>query len=359
MQINQPPILIPLPFAANGVKNAIPEASQITITPGAASLNDGFPVVTMEAPTAGGVPPSGKDMNGILYLLSATARWSQAGGSFTYNAAFATDPNVSGYPRGAVLLQSSGTGFWFNTVDNNQSDPDAGGAGWLSLSPDWNATSGPTEILNKPVLAVVATSGNYSDLNGVPSLQPALGFTPVQQGGGGGQGANKIYIGWGGSGQLLLEVDSTNFSNVWPISISGAAATLGSGGNLGQPLTFDFVAQPGQPEFLWGGNYPNDTMYVYEPSALSVAHASTADTAANGGVTSVNGMAGAVTTGQPGGIGAYHLQKTVHADVNAGPNPATDPCNLPGSWVLESWVYDYGSINGNGDNFTMLYVRVA
>jgi hypothetical protein len=47
-----------------------------------------------------------------------------------------------------------------------------------------------------------------------------LGFTPVQQGGGAGQGSSKIYIGWLGSA-LGLQVDSTNFGDSWPIGISG------------------------------------------------------------------------------------------------------------------------------------------
>lgn len=33
------------------------------------------------------------------------------------------------------------------------------------VNADWNATSGPAAILNKPNLATVATSGNYTDLN--------------------------------------------------------------------------------------------------------------------------------------------------------------------------------------------------
>jgi len=33
------------------------------------------------------------------------------------------------------------------------------------INADWNATSGPAAILNKPNLAPVATSGNYTDLN--------------------------------------------------------------------------------------------------------------------------------------------------------------------------------------------------
>lgn len=39
---------------------------------------------------------------------------------------------------------------------------------------DWNAPSGPEQILNKPNLATVATSGAYSDLSGKPTIPPAL-----------------------------------------------------------------------------------------------------------------------------------------------------------------------------------------
>ena len=40
-----------------------------------------------------------------------------------------------------------------------------------------------------------------------------LGYTPVQQGGGAGQGTNKVYMGWGGS-RLKVQVDSTDQGNV-------------------------------------------------------------------------------------------------------------------------------------------------
>ncbi|MGO9546461.1 MAG: beta strand repeat-containing protein, partial [Rhodomicrobium sp.] len=38
----------------------------------------------------------------------------------------------------------------------------------LASQPDWNATSGPNQILNKPALAAVATSGSYTDLSNTP-----------------------------------------------------------------------------------------------------------------------------------------------------------------------------------------------
>lgn len=42
----------------------------------------------------------------------------------------------------------------------------------------------------------------------------AIGFTPVQQGGGAGQVTNKIYIGWSGSG-IKAQVDATDYGTLW------------------------------------------------------------------------------------------------------------------------------------------------
>jgi len=50
---------------------------------------------------------------------------------------------------------------------------------------------------------------NYAKKSDLAGYQPALGFTPVQQGGGSGQGANKVYIGWSSSG-LKVQVDATD-----------------------------------------------------------------------------------------------------------------------------------------------------
>lgn len=38
---------------------------------------------------------------------------------------------------------------------------------------DWNSTSGDNQILNKPTLAAVATSGDYNDLTNLPTIPPA------------------------------------------------------------------------------------------------------------------------------------------------------------------------------------------
>jgi len=55
-----------------------------------------------------------------------------------------------------------------------------------------------------------------------PIYQKTLGFTPVRQGGFSGATASTVSIGWG-PGNLVLNVDATNFAENWPISIRGRA----------------------------------------------------------------------------------------------------------------------------------------
>lgn len=40
----------------------------------------------------------------------------------------------------------------------------------VNVNADWNATEGDALILNKPILATVATSGSYNDLTGKPTI---------------------------------------------------------------------------------------------------------------------------------------------------------------------------------------------
>ena len=107
---------------------AIPAASQISITPGAASLTDGFPPLNFLPVAAGGVPMSGKDLNGILNEITAAIQWQQVAGLPVYNSTFSTA--IGGYPAGAVLRAASTIGMWLSTADNNSTNPETGGAGW-------------------------------------------------------------------------------------------------------------------------------------------------------------------------------------------------------------------------------------
>lgn len=153
MQVSNAPSKSAVPFADSGTKNTIPVASQIGVTPGAASFTDGFPPLTMTPLAAGGVPPYGADFNGILNFLSAAVRWAQAGASYPYDAAFAAA--IGGYPKGAVLWNATATGLWFNLADNNTSNPDSGGSNWLAL-PSGIATTAEAQGLTNDTHALTA-----------------------------------------------------------------------------------------------------------------------------------------------------------------------------------------------------------
>lgn len=126
---------IPFADAAGGAYiRPIPEASQIGIEDGAASLTDGFPPDTFTPVTAGGTPPFGQDFNGLLNQITQWNRWQSAGGPVTYNGSFSTA--IGGYPAGATVMSATTVGlFWLSLVDNNTTNPDAGGANWRAFSP--------------------------------------------------------------------------------------------------------------------------------------------------------------------------------------------------------------------------------
>jgi len=135
MQSTNIPTKIPIPFASSAgssYKNTIPTASQIGITNGKASLTDGFPPLTFQAISSGGVPPFGADFNGILNEITAITQWQQAGGFFAYDSSFST--TISGYPKGSILQSANLAGLWVSTAENNTTNPDTGGAGWTSFA---------------------------------------------------------------------------------------------------------------------------------------------------------------------------------------------------------------------------------
>jgi hypothetical protein len=121
------PTQITIPFANTGTRSAIPQAANNTT--GRAGYDLGFPPINMEDLNAGGIPPFGQDVNGIFYDITLAEQFIQAGGSWPYNSTFATA--IGGYPLGALVQRSDSSGFWRNTVANNTTDPDAGGANWV------------------------------------------------------------------------------------------------------------------------------------------------------------------------------------------------------------------------------------
>jgi|GEM_PF-2240899 Tail fiber protein gp37 C terminal. len=134
MKLADKPRQLGVPFAVNGTKNTVPfESTQNTKEKGIATYDSGFPPITMTAIAAGGIPPQGNDFNGVLNDITAAIRFAQAGGLYTYNAAFSS--SISGYAAGSLVLSSDGMKIWWNTVDGNVTDPDSTTAsGWAKLA---------------------------------------------------------------------------------------------------------------------------------------------------------------------------------------------------------------------------------
>lgn len=146
----------------------IPIPSQISISAGRASWTDGFPPVTFLPSSSGGVPPVGQDFNGAFCQISQWIRWSNAGAPIFYDATFQSA--IGGYPNGAVL-QSNVNPYhlWVSTVDNNNSNPESGGANWLdvglmTLGGGWGGTSGGTAN----VQTILIPGWGSTNLTGVP-----------------------------------------------------------------------------------------------------------------------------------------------------------------------------------------------
>lgn len=161
------PTKFPIPWgnsAGGAYIRPIPVASQIGVNPGYASLTDGFVPLNMAPEGAGGIPPFGQDMNGIINQITAWNQWNEAGGPIPYDGSFSA--SIGGYPAGAVINSAAGPGqYWVSLVDSNASDPDTGGDNWTSLGIastgdwKWRPTS---ETLPGWVKANATTIGNAS-----------------------------------------------------------------------------------------------------------------------------------------------------------------------------------------------------
>jgi hypothetical protein len=121
----------PIGAAAVAGNIAVIPQTQATVGDGTASVALGFPPETFIARAAGGEPPRGQDMNGLLNLLSSAMQVLQAGWVGAFDAGFAQ--SIGGYPAGAIVAGVVPGAFWVSTAEANVSTPGATGAPWQSL----------------------------------------------------------------------------------------------------------------------------------------------------------------------------------------------------------------------------------
>ncbi len=140
----------------------------------------------------------------------------------------ATDTTLAVASADAGLFPTLGAGDWFplTIVDSG---------GNMEVVQVTARTSAALTIVRaqEGTTAKAFAAGARCDLRlttaAVNAKQDALGFTPVQQGGGANQGTNKVRVGWSSAGESMLrvQVDASDFGVTWPINISGSASYLG------------------------------------------------------------------------------------------------------------------------------------
>ena len=141
-------------LGAFGVKNTaytntIEIGGTSSPTDNKATWSYGFPSKTMMPvdttnPSEGGIPPNGKDMNGVLNSISAECENSMNGilpnEWIAPNVWTSVDSTWKGYPQGAVVLYPTGATatkkkLYQSTVNNNLDTPSASSK-WIALEPE-------------------------------------------------------------------------------------------------------------------------------------------------------------------------------------------------------------------------------
>ncbi len=137
-------------FAYNGQKNTIPDAPTGSFL---ASIQEGFPPITMMPKKNGGQPPEGKDFNGIFNLMSQFYFFTQNGGTYTFNQS--VSDAIGGYPENALLWyypdENNVTAKWLrstkaNNTDNFITNPEVIGTSWVEQN-NQQSILPPTSIL--------------------------------------------------------------------------------------------------------------------------------------------------------------------------------------------------------------------
>jgi hypothetical protein len=269
---DMPSETFPIPFAnaaGIGYTRQVPVASQIGITNGAASLTDGFPPLTFLPVGSGGIPPFGQDFNGLLNQITQWTQWQNAGGLMVYNSAFSTA--IGGYPQSAVVASATTAGIvWLNTVDNNTTNPDASGAGWVKFVTSATLVASPTRVLTLTSTTTLTVQSGETRAD-----------VEVWAGGGAGGGGSAVSYGGGGGGgeyrQGLITGLTTGQTIVATVGAGGAGGA-GGGGNGGTSSFGSYITAIGG----FGAPY----------ASSGAGGAALGGSGGSGGTFNVSGMAG-------------------------------------------------------------------
>jgi len=227
MQQSDFPSKIVIPFAGSAGNAYVRDIPETTTDATAASFEQGFPPDTFTPTSAGGVPPNGMDMNGILRFITGLVRQYCLGAIPAYDASYQTA--VGGYPNGCVVQDASTAGvYWQSAADANTTTPGTTGASWVR-SDRYKAT--PSTLVQ------TSSTGNFTVPSGVYSIRFRLRAGGGGGGAGGGNSTSAVSAGGGGGGggwlEIVIAVQPGNDVS-WVVGAGGSAGVNnGTSGTTG------------------------------------------------------------------------------------------------------------------------------
>lgn len=211
--------------------------------------------------------------NGIMPFLAGQEYSQYARCIFTdgklYTASRAILANEQPYPT-----PGDDSGVWTTEETGENLVPDSrrviagtGLTGGGPLSADVTLAAKLTDLVNLTDSTTAASATAVKKAYDLASTkQPNLGFTPVQQGGGTGQGTNKVYIGWATDASgLKAQADSTNLGNIVTTeggTIKAPQAALADRAQVAN--TSEALSVTGWGNVKWGSTpYGQSPLYVW------------------------------------------------------------------------------------------------
>ena len=186
----------------------------------------------LDADKLDNMQPSSSNTNSTIVMRDASGNFSAGTITATaFSGAFTGSIGAGTRAAGSfTTLSASGNTTLTNTLTVNSSV----GTGTQFLksrgagnSPIWSSVTLTSDVTG---ILPVANGGTGSSTS-AGAVTNIIGYTPLQQGGGTGQGTNKLYIGWSATG-LKLTVDVTDFGINWPINslnVTGTVAVANGG----------------------------------------------------------------------------------------------------------------------------------
>lgn len=226
--MSNPEYLFIKPFAWDGLKNDIQESQQVGQDPEDATINKGFPLITMTPAEAGGKPPKGQDMNGILYAVSSDASHRQKGLRIQFDAAYAA--KIGGYSAGAIIASNDYTKDYRSLIDGNTTDPNSS-----NIAGKWEIYSGVGSV----PLATSTTTGTVKLVNNLTSTAVDAALAAAQ-------------------GKALKDLIDTKLSASSALGINQTWQNLTSSRSLGTTYT-NTTGKPIQVAVSWEQANQNET----------------------------------------------------------------------------------------------------